>query len=560
MNEKDMRIFIKKITIHDFRAFSGKNPDGSSKIYEIELGEHITCISGHNGIGKSTILAMLSNCGELKKRDGILLNGDQFSGEYSSIIKYDKEYDTTGEKCSIFFRTPDNTTDTSGFRLPKILNFRAAVQQDGTRYRLLPKKTEERQTESKIEWPTYYLGLSRLYPIGESENVDISGLRIDTTIKEEMFRAYSHILNANIADNIDSSFISPSDAKKKKGVGIKTDKYGVLSNSSGQDNLGQILMTVFSFQNLKNTLEKKENYWHDGGILLIDEIDAALHPAAQNKLFRFLYKKSQELNLQIVFTTHSLSLLEYITKAHTLNTHNKSLVVQYLTSGRGDVEILKNPTIERIRRDLLILTGETKENPKIDILTEDDVGRWFLEKIIDRSNLDMKLNFIDCTFGCGEIAKLVSGSKIFNNIIVVLDPDISSQQSRQDVENNLKKGNGYWALKNPVERDGRCIFALPGDKPIETMLWEYVNASPENHKMYFDQALEEEGIYKRNLIDEQINELTKQKEWFYKNKYIMDTVLCYWIDDNKDIINDFIKNFKCEYNKIARKIGIDKIQ
>ena len=40
----------------------------------------------------------------------------------------------------------------------------------------------------------------------------------------------------------------------------------------------------------------------------------------------------------------------------------------------------------------------------------------------------------------------------------------------------------------------------------------------------------------------------------------MDTVLCYWIDDNKDIINNFIKNFKCEYNKIARKIGIDKIE
>ena len=98
MNEKDMRIFIKKITIHDFRAFSGKNQDGSSKIYEIELGEHITCISGHNGIGKSTILAMLSNCGELKKQDGILLNGDQFSGEYSSIIKYDKEYDNGAQR------------------------------------------------------------------------------------------------------------------------------------------------------------------------------------------------------------------------------------------------------------------------------------------------------------------------------------------------------------------------------------------------------------------------------------------------------------------------------
>lgn len=282
----DNYIFIKKIEIKNFRAFSEQG-----KVYKIELGRHITCISGHNGIGKSTILAMLSNCGEIKKQDGVLLNGDKFAGEYSSIIKFDKENDSTGEKCSIYFHVPDDVKDSSGFKYPKVIDFRAAIQ-SGERYRLLPKKTHERPTESKIEWPTYYLGLSRLYPIGESENIDVVGLKADDEIKNEMFEAYSNILNTNI-NSMDSSFVSPTDAKKKKGVGIKTDKYGILSNSSGQDNLGQILITVFSFQNLKNTLEKKENYWYDGGILLIDEIDATLHPAAQNKLLNSFIKNQK---------------------------------------------------------------------------------------------------------------------------------------------------------------------------------------------------------------------------------------------------------------------------
>ena len=48
---------------------------------------------------------------------------------------------------------------------------------------------------------------------------------------------------------------------------------------------------------------------YKGGILLIDELDASLFPAAQIKLVEKLYKKSLELNLQIFYTTHSLEVL-----------------------------------------------------------------------------------------------------------------------------------------------------------------------------------------------------------------------------------------------------------
>ena len=41
---------------------------------------------------------------------------------------------------------------------------------------------------------------------------------------------------------------------------------------------------------------------------LIDELDATMHPAAQIRLLNVLYEEAKLLNLQIVFTTHSLSL------------------------------------------------------------------------------------------------------------------------------------------------------------------------------------------------------------------------------------------------------------
>lgn len=551
----DNYIFIKKIEIKNFRAFSEQG-----KVYKIELGRHITCISGHNGIGKSTILAMLSNCGEIKKQDGVLLNGDKFAGEYSSIIKFDKENDSSGEKCSIYFHVPDDVKDSSGFKYPKVIDFRAAIQ-SGERYRLLPKKTHERPTESKIEWPTYYLGLSRLYPIGESENIDVVGLKADDEIKNEMFEAYSNILNTNI-NSMDSSFVSPTDAKKKKGVGIKTDKYGILSNSSGQDNLGQILITVFSFQNLKNTLEKKENYWYDGGILLIDEIDATLHPAAQNKLFKFLYKKSKELNLQIVFTTHSLSLLEYIGKSHELSELNTSCVIQYLRNDRGSIEIIKNPTIQAIKNDLMVTYTGILNSIKIDVLTEDDTARWFLDKILKSNNdkTSYELNFYDCDFGFTNIAKLIVGNVSFRECLIIFDPDISQSDNEQKVKDIIKKDPFFTFDKK--DKYKRTLLTLPGNKAIETIIWEYIESLSSGNGLFFDHRAESMSLTKRS-IEEYIkdksldmSDLKCQKNWFYDNKHICEIVVDYWIKDNKKIVDSFIEDLKFEYNKIAKLKGM----
>ena len=55
----------------------------------------------------------------------------------------------------------------------------------------------------------------------------------------------------------------------KVGVGFLTDSYDPLSNSAGQDNIGQILSAICRYKILKEELG--ENY--HGGLLLIDEIE-----------------------------------------------------------------------------------------------------------------------------------------------------------------------------------------------------------------------------------------------------------------------------------------------
>ena len=52
----------KKIHINDFRLFQNQT---------ILLGKYVTVLSGRNSTGKSTILGMIANSGELKKKDGV---------------------------------------------------------------------------------------------------------------------------------------------------------------------------------------------------------------------------------------------------------------------------------------------------------------------------------------------------------------------------------------------------------------------------------------------------------------------------------------------------------
>ena len=68
----------KKIQINDFRLFHNQT---------ILLGEYLTVLSGRNSTGKSTILGMIANSGELKKKDGVTYSSRAFRAEFSELFK-----------------------------------------------------------------------------------------------------------------------------------------------------------------------------------------------------------------------------------------------------------------------------------------------------------------------------------------------------------------------------------------------------------------------------------------------------------------------------------------
>lgn len=114
------------------------------------------------------------------------------------------------------------------------------------------------------------------------------------------------------------------------------------------------MLALLSFRKLK---EEQREQWQ-GGILLIDEIDATLHPAAQSKLTKLFIQEAKENKLQIVLTTHSLSFLKDICGRTAYNSHDESVnnkvELYYLTNANRKLEIKRNTPFTEIESDLMV--------------------------------------------------------------------------------------------------------------------------------------------------------------------------------------------------------------
>lgn len=566
-------MYISKLDIKNFRAFEGE--------YSFEFVKGVNCLSGHNATGKSTILAILSNCGELKKKDGEQLNGKAFRGEYSQLIKGDVNKDKTGDVCTLYFDDlPKHNEDISNPFVNE-LSFRATYQNgkmtkrieklidpdknlyeitqkdiilNNERYRLIPKKIKNiRETEKKLNWPIIYLGLSRLFPVGESES--LTQTLIKTEYDEEISNKHREILSTK--DNYLSLVNVDTDVTQKRGVGFDTEKYSYKANSSGQDNLGQILLALYSFENLKKTYE-----YYSGGLLLIDELDATLHPAAQNRLLDFLVIKSQELELQVFFTTHSQTLLEHINKRNDRVSKSQKVSNHYLNNSRGVIELKIDPPTKFVKNNLQETYSGMLSSNRIAIITEDDIGRWFLNKILEKNKFKYGSNIFmpEIFIGWTQLIKLIKNDySTFKNHLIFLDPDLSYKDNRAQL-NDLLAGTEY---KNHINKDNGNIFFVELDKNIERVFYDYLFSLNQNDKFFYDPYIEDVGLNydslrnagpNTNLYDNKDKELDKIKAWFNNNKYIIDVAFNYWYEAEKNKLEAFYKKFNTAFNRLFNQI------
>lgn len=193
--------------------------------------------------------------------------------------------------------------------------------------------------------------------------------------------------------------------------------------SSGEN----LLLSLLHFLNAKIFQQKKRNSIHRS-LILIDEVELALHPVAINRLVCLLSKISKEYNLSIYFSSHSTELLR------TMKPEN----IYYLQSlPNNSIEII-NPCYPAYATRFLY----NQDGYDILILPEDELAKYVIDKIIINERLyEGKLYHI---LPCGDwrntvrLHKEVLESNLTNHttkIISVLDGDVERdflQEKKKD--------------------------------------------------------------------------------------------------------------------------------
>lgn len=532
---------VVKLNLGDFRMFNDT---------EVYIGKRVTAIAGNNGTGKSTVLGILANSSQLRKKKTLL--GKPYRGEFSELFSGDKEHDPSGQKVHMWYEKKGVELE-ADFRTTWQKRGRKGTDVAGERFRVIPKRRrlDGSPTASKIESPVIYLGLSRLYPVGETaDEVTAKSRRWDDASYEKWFNDnYSKILS--IHEPIRSlSSLSISGISSKSGTGVETDAYGPTANSSGQDNLGQILLAILSLKKLR--VEMGDDW--DGGLLLIDEVDASLHPAAQQRLLKLLLDESKACGFQVVFTTHSTVILRELSEKNQYNPVSSpgDVEVTYLSCANGRLSSMRNPSWNTLENGLYVTNPALRRRP-VSVFSEDAEARWLMRGILGAACPDVigNIELLNVSLGCDSIKTLYVGDfSYFRERVVVFDGDVSDADINREITPELRQNGGN-------------IVRLPGDKRPENIVWDYLSERPsDGSELWAD--LERVGIDWASIVENppkgihpDCTERVAYKEWLKIHIDLFDRahVLEHWVNDNRLEADSFVRDFIAAYNTVAKRVG-----
>ena len=358
----------------------------------------------------------------------------------------------------------------------------------------------------------------------------------DTLLTPEELSEFKQLHNKILIVQTPISSATTITSKNKQSIGVSTELYDWNQNSMGQDNLGKIILALFSFKRLHDKYPQQ----YKGGILAIDEMDATMYPASQVELLKILRKYASKLNLQILFTTHSMSLLkvmdDLVQEVSKQEETAKQVKILYLKKVDDKITIKQNVDFKGIKLDLnVVAEGKKRKKNKITVYTEDNENILFVKAIL-KTKASI-LDFVDVTLPCSTLTELVNKNiPAFKHpySIIILDGDVRMNRAY------LKK------IKNADN-----ILILPGNNSPERLLASYLYNLSDADPLWGNIA---NGYTKqlcfRDYTMEQINaggELGRQdaKKWFNGQ-------LEYWGRNGNKVFNPFLRSIPIEVQEFKR--------
>lgn len=556
----------------------------------LKFGKKITVISGINGIGKSSLLAILaSTSGTNDKR----INGLPFQPEFTELFSIDKNENY--DKYKIFVEFDDKIDNPQkSYYLTKRISFKndlnsgrgirliprtcPPIDNDESKYKLTVKEAQDDDQfgsgSKRVPVPTEYVSLSRLVPLGES-NVTFSKIRNSNKIikngsKDFFKKCYNSVLDNSISDNSTPIFVSKGvGSQKREHLSLNPKDTTEKTLSVGQDNLEALTAAFTDFYALRAELGEK----YQGGILCIDEIDASLHPSAVKKLWTLLKNLTDELNLQIILTSHSLVILKEICKSQMADPENYRLL--YFKDNENP-RLSENTEYEILKADMF--DQITVSGPKIKIYCEDNITKKLfdsLEYCLKKKGSNKKLtdyfNYYDfCTVGVklgkDHLNKLPKEDDYFRTVLILLDgdaklksnvdPNDALHESKEDFEkgrkpkkatcDNIVRLPTFYSPENYIFK----VLEEVCDKSNEyNNFWSYIDNIPELSNYTVPRLRKKFRLEDKDLTYKDIHD---SETWMKDALYFVDKshLLIYYYKNNSNI--NELNSFE---NELTRALG-----
>lgn len=420
------------------------------KQLEVDFEFPITAISGTNGSGKSTI-GQIAVCG-YKKPTTDRIHRRHYVKDF--FPKSDHLDPTPFEDdANIIYNYATNT------QLNQILTVaRKNVEWSGY------KRQPERHC--------YYIGFASYIPKIERRGISIYNSKhlvlterrdIDNTIRSKV----AYILNSDY----DSIYFQGISAKEKSSeIGV-VSRYGY---SYSENNMG------FGEGRLLYVVDLLENE-PDNSLFILEEPETSLHGDAQYKFVKYLMDIVDRKGHQIVFSTHSSTMLEALPPEGR----------KFLIRNRDGVRILDR--ISAYRAKSILANGHEKA---LSICVEDEFAKSLLSEII-RTNPDIELKSIQIS-PIGDKLAVATMVKQMNAMdirtIGVRDADVV-----QNIDEKLYSFPGILPPEKEVFLNEQVINELNNKYGLD--IQEIFNLSPDLDHHDFSKKLAEEASSTREIIE-----------------------------------------------------------
>jgi|HigsolmetaAR201D_1030396.scaffolds.fasta_scaffold17855_1 Predicted ATPase len=252
--------FLDRVDISGLRGWQGQS---------VQFKFPVSAIVGENGAGKSTVLKVAASAYERTKETGYYPSDFFLDTHWDKLSNIELGYSIKLGDASVSFKIKKPTKRWS-----------------------FPEKRHAR--------PVYWFDVARTLPLdataGYAKVARLAAGEISTEALSDEYRAkLSYILGREYKD---ARFAAP-DVNEKRTVGLLRREFGEISQfhqGAGED----------TSLDLMRVLQEVPDY----SLIIIDEVEASLHPKAQRRLINFLIELSRLRRAQVIVSTHSPYILE----------------------------------------------------------------------------------------------------------------------------------------------------------------------------------------------------------------------------------------------------------